>query len=98
MFPRKRHQMRHLCDLPCLLAKQVLSQLSYTPPANSMILIMSLIEFCAIDYLLQKQVVSSKADMPCALQPLNLQGLTVICSETLFLILSPFGPIHVFRS
>jgi hypothetical protein len=23
--------MRHLCDLPCLLAKQVLSQLSYTP-------------------------------------------------------------------
>jgi len=42
--------------------------------------------------------VSSKADMPCALQPLYLQGLTVICSETLFLILSPFGPIHVFRS
>ena len=31
MFPRKRHQMRHLCDLACLLAKQVLSQLSYTP-------------------------------------------------------------------
>jgi len=29
--PRKRHQMRHLLDLPCLLAKQVLSQLSYTP-------------------------------------------------------------------
>ena len=29
--PRKRHQMRHLCDLACLLAKQVLSQLSYTP-------------------------------------------------------------------
>ena len=25
MFPRKRHQMRHLCDLACLLAKQVLS-------------------------------------------------------------------------
>ena len=24
MFPRKRHQMRHLCDLACLLAKQVL--------------------------------------------------------------------------
>jgi hypothetical protein len=22
MFPRKRHQMRHLCDLACLLAKQ----------------------------------------------------------------------------
>src|ERR1019366_3025167 len=22
--PRKRHQMRHLCDLACLLAKQVL--------------------------------------------------------------------------
>ena len=31
MFPRKRHQMRNLCDLPCLLTKQVLSQLSYTP-------------------------------------------------------------------
>ena len=31
MFPRKRHQMRRLCDLACLLAKQVLSQLSYTP-------------------------------------------------------------------
>src|SRR5882762_1184036 len=30
-FPCKRHQMRHLCDLSCLLAKQVLSQLSYTP-------------------------------------------------------------------
>jgi len=24
MFPCKRHQMRHLCDLACLLAKQVL--------------------------------------------------------------------------
>ena len=31
MYPRKRHQMRHLCDLACFLAKQVLSQLSYTP-------------------------------------------------------------------
>jgi hypothetical protein len=31
VFPRKRHQMRHLCDLTCLVAKQVLSQLSYTP-------------------------------------------------------------------
>jgi hypothetical protein len=31
MCPRKRHQMRHLCDLRCFLAKQVLSQLSYTP-------------------------------------------------------------------
>src|SRR5438132_9404847 len=30
-FARKRHQMRHLCDLLCLLAKQMLSQLSYTP-------------------------------------------------------------------
>src|ERR1700722_4197915 len=29
--PRKRHQMRHLCDFACFLAKQVLSQLSYTP-------------------------------------------------------------------
>ena len=52
----------------------------------------------ANDHLLQKQVVSSKADMPCAPQPLYLQGLTVICSETLFLILIPLGPIHVFRS
>jgi hypothetical protein len=26
VFPHKRHQMRHLCDLACLLAKQVLSQ------------------------------------------------------------------------
>ena len=31
MFSRKRHQMRRLYDLACLLAKQVLSQLSYTP-------------------------------------------------------------------
>ncbi len=31
VFPCKRHQMRHLYDLTCLLAKQVLSQLSYTP-------------------------------------------------------------------
>jgi hypothetical protein len=31
VFPCKRHQMRHLCDLFRLLAKQMLSQLSYTP-------------------------------------------------------------------
>jgi hypothetical protein len=31
VFPRKRHQMQHLCDLACFLAKQVHSQLSYTP-------------------------------------------------------------------
>jgi hypothetical protein len=30
-FACKRHQMRHLCDLTCLVAKQMLSQLSYTP-------------------------------------------------------------------
>ena len=30
-FACRRHQMPDLCDLPCLLAKQVLSQLSYTP-------------------------------------------------------------------
>jgi hypothetical protein len=30
VFPRKRHQMRHLCDF-ARFAKQVLSQLSYTP-------------------------------------------------------------------
>jgi hypothetical protein len=29
--PRKRHQMRNLYDLTCILAKQVLFQLSYTP-------------------------------------------------------------------
>ncbi len=37
VFPRKRHQMRHLCDFACFLAKQVLSQLSYTPIRNNMI-------------------------------------------------------------
>ena len=30
VFPRKRHQTRHLVDFACFLAKQVLSQLSYT--------------------------------------------------------------------
>jgi len=35
MFPRKRHQMRHLCDLACLLAKQVLSHLSCVLEANT---------------------------------------------------------------
>jgi len=30
-IPRKRHQMRHLCDFACFRAKQVLSQLSYRP-------------------------------------------------------------------
>jgi hypothetical protein len=34
--PRKRHQMRHLCDFACFLAKQVLSQLSYTPFKNAL--------------------------------------------------------------
>src|SRR6266700_2030761 len=37
VFPRKRHQMRHLCDLVCLLAKQVLSQLSYTPTSMALL-------------------------------------------------------------
>ena len=37
VFPRKRHQMRHLCDFACFLAKQVLSQLSYTPTAATAI-------------------------------------------------------------
>ena len=37
VIPRKRHQMRHLCDFACFLAKQVLSQLSYTPTCNHMI-------------------------------------------------------------
>jgi hypothetical protein len=31
MFPRKRHQMRHLCDLACLLAKQVLREFRTQP-------------------------------------------------------------------
>jgi hypothetical protein len=31
--------MRHLCDLHCLLAKQALSQLSYTPTLVSILLI-----------------------------------------------------------
>src|SRR6266853_4947382 len=31
MFPRERHQTRHLVNFAGLLAKQVLSQLSYTP-------------------------------------------------------------------
>jgi hypothetical protein len=61
--PRKRHQMRHLCDFACFLAKQVLSQLSYTPPCNYMILIVSLIEFREIDYLLCWQVLS-KPELP----------------------------------
>ena len=34
-----RHQMRHLCDLHCFFAKQVLSQLSYTPTLVSILLI-----------------------------------------------------------
>ena len=48
MFPRKRHQMRNLCDLPCLLAKRVLSQLSYTPTYNHLILM----DFSEDDHLL----------------------------------------------
>jgi hypothetical protein len=31
VFPCKRHQMWHLCDLARLLAKQMPSQFSYTP-------------------------------------------------------------------
>jgi hypothetical protein len=46
--PRKRHQMRHLCDLTCLFAKQVLSQLSYTPTYDHLILM----DFSGDDYLL----------------------------------------------
>ena len=37
MITRRRHQLRHLCDLTCLVAKQVLSQLSYTPACNGLI-------------------------------------------------------------
>ena len=35
MRPRKRHQMRHLFDFACFLAKQVLSRLSYTPTVGT---------------------------------------------------------------
>jgi len=38
-FPCKRHQTRHLCDLLCLLAKQVLSQLSYTPTREATLIL-----------------------------------------------------------
>jgi hypothetical protein len=31
--------MRHLCDLACLLAKQVLSQLSYTPTVETTLIL-----------------------------------------------------------
>jgi hypothetical protein len=34
-FFRVIDQMRHLCDLRCLLAKQMLSQLSYTPTVTA---------------------------------------------------------------
>jgi hypothetical protein len=30
VFPRKRHQMQHLCDFACFLAKQVLLALFQT--------------------------------------------------------------------
>ena len=39
VFLCKRHQMRHLCDLTCLLAKQVLSQLSYTPTREATLIL-----------------------------------------------------------
>ena len=45
-----------------VLAKQVLSQLSYTPPATCMILMTSLIRFRDNDYLLSLQVLS-QADL-----------------------------------
>src|SRR6266478_4761952 len=46
MFPRKRHQMRYLCDSHCLVTKQPLSQLNYTPRFNHMILM----DFYEVDY------------------------------------------------
>jgi hypothetical protein len=52
----------------------------------------------ANDHLLSEHVVSWQDRYGHAPQPLYLQGLTVICSQTLFLILRPFGPIHVSRS
>jgi hypothetical protein len=48
MFPRKRHQMRHLYDLACLLAKQVLSQLSYTPTEELLLILKHFPIFCRI--------------------------------------------------
>src|SRR2546426_9088918 len=67
---RKRHQMRHLCDLTCLLAKQVPSQLSYTPTGdrdrkstrlNSSHLVISYAVFC-----LKKK---KSTDTPARLRP-----------------------------
>ena len=46
MFPRKRHQMRNLFDLPCLLEKQVFSQLSYTPTEAATMILRHLPPFC----------------------------------------------------
>jgi hypothetical protein len=37
--------MRHLCDLTCLLAKQVLSQLSYTPTEGLPFILKHLLQF-----------------------------------------------------
>jgi hypothetical protein len=34
VIPRKRHQMRHLCDFACFLAKQALNQPNHTVGAK----------------------------------------------------------------
>jgi hypothetical protein len=52
VFPRKRHQMRHLCDFACFLAKQVLSQAELRAPCNYMILMTIVMESRENDYLL----------------------------------------------
>jgi hypothetical protein len=75
--PRKRHQMRHLCDFACFLAKQVLSQLSYTPPCNYMIPIVSLIEFRENDYLLCWQVLTQIDGSTHQVQPSPYEVLTM---------------------
>jgi hypothetical protein len=69
--------MRHLCDFACFVAKQVLSQLSYTPPCNYMIPIVSLIEFRENDYLLCWQVLAQIDGSTHHVQPSPYEVLTM---------------------
>ena len=75
-----------------MLAKQVLSQLSYTPPRNCMILIASLIQYRANDYLPYWQVLS-QTDLPTHhKQPVSDKIITPISRTAAKLIFGPFGP------
>src|SRR5438552_7162933 len=57
--------MRHLCDLACLLAKQVLSQLSYTPIPQRIILEHFPSSFtCYLMELSEAESIHSRADSP----------------------------------